>query len=151
MRLQQAMEAARAGNVVARKAWAGSGLFMYSGISQSLCSEEVVPNMTSLPPAVKAIFADRYCGDAQIKGVDPIDYNEIKFTEQYWLVNARNEIRSFIPGKKETIANDWVVVAEAVMPTENECVPPPEKVGELQTEPARDEEQYANTNSDEVL
>ncbi len=94
--VHEAMQSALEGNILTRQSWP-EGRFMYAGVPTELSVEETVPNMTSLPPAVKAAFANR-------------GLPTIKFVKQWWVVNENNEISSYIPSPADARAHDFVVV-----------------------------------------
>lgn len=91
----EATEALKDGKRVSRAGWNGIGMFVFRQVPSEIPAE-VIPNMTSLPPFVKAEFARRA--------------GSIRYDNQLALVKPNNEINGWSPSVADTLADDWYIL-----------------------------------------
>lgn len=89
-----AVRASIAGRLIRRKAWP-DGTFVVAQVPSTVPTE-IIPKMSSLPADAKAVFIHRG---------KPIHYSD-----QYVIVDARNEICGWVPGHSDMANEDWQVL-----------------------------------------
>ena len=99
MNFGKAIEALKEGKLVQRTGWNGKGLFVFMQVPAQI-SRDIVPNMQSLPQAVKDEFEKRFSGSAMTDGL-------IKYNDQLALVNTSNTISGWSPSTNDSLATDW--------------------------------------------
>lgn len=98
MNFGQVIEALKEGKAVQRAGWNGKGLFVIKQVP-AVIGADIIPNMQSLPQAVKDILMSR-------------EVPEIKYTNQMLIVNLDGRADSWVPSSSDIFANDWEVVTE---------------------------------------
>lgn len=91
----QAIEALKQGKRIARQGWNGKGMFVFKQVPANV-GIQYVPNMQSLPTAIKDEFVKR--------GTD------ISYSNQMCIVKADNTIDSWVASSSDTFAEDWVIL-----------------------------------------
>ena len=97
-----AIKALKEGKRVMRTGWNGKGLFVFRQVPSEIKSN-IVPNMQSLPKAVKDEFIRRFNDENQ--QIDAIYYND-----QLALVSESNLITGWSPSTADALAEDWVIL-----------------------------------------
>ena len=92
----QAVEALKEGKIINRSGW-GRGVFVFRQVPSAI-SLGTIPNMTSLPQAVK---------DAFVKSGIPINYRN-QFCIVYPSVR-NNTLHGWQPSGTDILANDWEI------------------------------------------
>lgn len=70
---------------VCRSGWNGKGMFVFKQLACDV-KAEIVPGMTSLPSPVKEVFMDRFHNRKESMDVDPIEFNTLKYRNQFAIV-----------------------------------------------------------------
>jgi hypothetical protein len=90
----------RQGGMVRRPEWP-KDTFVFMQVPANI-PQEVIPNMQSLPKAVKAEF-ERRSKDEQLQ------VSGIQYCNQLAIVNCSNLIESYSPSVADSMAEDWEV------------------------------------------
>lgn len=90
-----AVNALKAGKMVQRVGWNGKGMFVFRQVP-ALVPVEIIPKMSSLPSAVKAVLISRE--------------KPIQYSNQLALVKADNTINGWAPSTADTLATDWIII-----------------------------------------
>jgi Protein of unknown function (DUF2829) len=93
----QAIEALKEGKIVSREGWNGKSLFVFRQVPSSVPAD-IIPKMTSLPPAVK---------DVLVKTGMPITYQN-----QFCIVYPDNSLHGWQPSGSDALATDWCIFGE---------------------------------------
>lgn len=96
----QAIEALKQGKIVSRAGWNGKNLFVFRQVPSEVPAE-IIPKMTSLPPAVKAVL---------VKSGAPITYQN-----QFCIVYPDNSLHGWQPSGSDALATDWQIHGEYVV------------------------------------
>lgn len=91
----QALEALKAGKLVARNGWNGKGMFIVKQIP-AVIGLDIIPKMQSLPQSAKEELINRDM---------PISYEN-----QMLIVNASGRADSWVPSSSDCFAEDWIVL-----------------------------------------
>lgn len=89
----QALEALRQGGIVSRAEWMASGVIFRQ--VPSMVPADIIPRMTSLPPAVKAMAASRNL--------------PLRYQNQFAVLTPYNDVRSWSPSIEDIEATDWII------------------------------------------
>jgi hypothetical protein len=100
----EAITALRAGKMVKRQCMKND-VFIFMQVPQSI-SRDIVPKMTSLPPAVKAEFERRF-NDYRFR---ENSQEAIHYRDQLAIVNKKNEITTWMACPEDVFADDWVII-----------------------------------------
>lgn len=95
----QAIEALKQGKIVSREGWNGKNLFVFRQVPSSVPAD-IIPKMTSLPPAVK---------DVLVKTGSAITYQN-----QFCIVYPDNSLHGWQPSGSDALATDWCIHGEYV-------------------------------------
>lgn len=90
----QALEALKQGKPVTRQGLFSPGKFIFRQVPCAVPAE-VIPKMSSLPPAVKEVLT--------LRG-KPITYEH-----QFCIVNKDNSIHGWLPNGEDLMATDWCI------------------------------------------
>ena len=101
---EEAILALREGKMVKRQCMKND-VFIFMQVPQSI-SRDIVPKMTSLPPAVKAEFERRF-NDFSCRENSG---EAIHYRDQLAIVNKKNEITTWSPLPDDVFAHDWVII-----------------------------------------
>lgn len=93
----QAIEALKNGQLVSREGWNGKGMFAFMQVPSEIPAY-IIPNMTSLPPAVKDVLSKR--GEP------------LKYSSQFALVKPDSSINGWAPSVADTLADDWFILED---------------------------------------
>lgn len=93
MNFGQAIEALKEGKAIQRAGWNGKGLFVIKQVP-AVIGADIIPNIQSLPQAVKDILMSR-------------EVPEIKYTNQMLIVNPDGRADSWVPSSSDVFAEDW--------------------------------------------
>jgi hypothetical protein len=108
----QAVESAKAGNLIAREGWNGKGMFVFMRPSDELDVETIVHKVKSLPIALKGYFGNKTNpNDPQrLDGA-----TKIKFTA-YLCMKAADEsiVNGWLASQTDMLAEDWMVLTSEV-------------------------------------
>ena len=88
----------KAGLAVRRKGWNGKGLFIVKQVPSHV-TDEIIPNMQSLPQSAKDILMSR-------------ENPHIDYTNQMLIINPDGRADSWVPSVSDVFAEDWEVVTE---------------------------------------
>jgi hypothetical protein len=91
---QFALDAARTGSLISREGWNGKGLFVFVQVPSEVPAE-IVPKMSSLPNAAKALLVGRG--------------GPIRYRNQAAIIHTDNTIESWSPSLSDTMATDWII------------------------------------------
>lgn len=97
MQFSTALDQLQQGNAVTRASWT-PGTFVFMQVPSTVPAE-IVPKMTSLPPQIKAIFAERI-----EFGLTSIHYEDFPA-----IVDPGSTIRGYTPSVSDVLALDWEV------------------------------------------
>lgn len=104
MKIGEALSILKRGGCVARTGWNGTDMFVFRQVPATI-PDHVVPNMQSLPQAVKNEFIRRF-NEEQI--------DAIYYDNQLTIVNNSNLIQGWSPSVSDTLAIDWIVIHEPI-------------------------------------
>ncbi len=90
-----AIVALKEGKMCRREGWAEAGLFVFRQVP-SLIDPEIIPRMTSLPPAVKLEMEKRG--------------RPLQYLNQFAIVKQDNSIHGWVPSAGDVLANDWIIL-----------------------------------------
>lgn len=96
----QAVEALKQGKIVSRDGWNGKNLFVFRQVPSAVPAD-IIPKMTSLPPAVKEVL---------VKTGLPITYQN-----QFCIVYPDNSLHGWQPSGSDALATDWCIHGEHVI------------------------------------
>ncbi len=91
---QSALDAARTGSLISREVWNWKGLYAFIQVPSEVPAE-IVPKMSSLPNAAKALLVGRG---------GPIHYRN-----QAAIIHPDNTITGWSPSLSDIMADDWVI------------------------------------------
>jgi hypothetical protein len=95
----EAIVALKEGKRVSRAGWNGKGMFIFMQVPSEI-AEHVVPNMQSLPMAVKAEFLKR-----ATEGITGIRYKN-----QLAMVYPDNTIYGWVASPSDVLESDWCIL-----------------------------------------
>jgi hypothetical protein len=90
----QALEALKQGKIVSRAGWNGNGMFIFRQVPSEV-PVDVIPKMTSLPPAVKEVLAGR--------GLP------LRYQNQLAIVYPDNNIYGWVASPSDCLESDWCI------------------------------------------
>jgi hypothetical protein len=90
----QAVEAMKQGQLVSRDGWNGKGLMVFMQVPSEVPAD-IIPRMTSLPPAAKAVALERQA--------------PLRYSNQMALLNPDNTVQGWAPSSSDTLATDWCI------------------------------------------
>lgn len=93
----QVITALEQGKIVSREGWNGNGMFVFRQVPSEVPAE-IIPRMTSLPEAVKAVLVERG--------------GRITYQNQFALVKPDNSIHGWVPSSADCLATDWRIHGE---------------------------------------
>jgi hypothetical protein len=102
MTFGEAIKLAKEGKMIQRAGWNGHGLFVFMQVPASIPVATVVPNMQSLPLAVKEEFLTRE------KELVTRDVKTLEYNNQLALVDPSNNITGWSPSTSDALATDWL-------------------------------------------
>jgi hypothetical protein len=109
MNFGEAIEAAKAGQLVARSGWNGKNMFVFMRPADELDIDMIVHKVKSLPASVKAYYASQTNPNLTDR-VD--DTSKIRFTAYLCMKNAQGEIMNgWAATQTDMLAEDWTVLA----------------------------------------
>ncbi len=97
MQFSTALDQLQQGNAVTRASWT-SGTFVFMQVPSTVPAE-IVPKMTSLPPQIKALFAERI----------EAGLTSIHYEDELAIVDPGSTIRGYTPSVSDVLALDWEV------------------------------------------
>jgi len=97
MQFSTALDQLQQGNAVTRASWT-PGTFVFMQVPSTVPSE-IVPKMTSLPPQIKAIFAERI----------EFGLTSIHYEDQLAIDGQGYNVRGYNPSVSDVLALDWEV------------------------------------------
>lgn len=86
------------GKACRRSGWSGKGLFIVKQIPAHI-TEEIIPNMQSLPQSAKNILMSR-------------ENPHIDYTNQMLIIHPDGRADSWVPSSSDVFAEDWEVIDE---------------------------------------
>ena len=95
MNFGQAIEALKEGKAVQRASWNGKGLFVIKQVP-AVIGADIIPNMQSLPQAVKDILMNR-------------ENPSINYNNQLLLVQKSGVADSWTASSSDVLADDWEI------------------------------------------
>jgi hypothetical protein len=101
MNFAQALEALKEGEPVKRASW-NNDEFIFRQVP-SVISKDVVPNMQSLPNAVKKVFQNKFDDPAE-------QVSSIHYLDQFAVVDKSLFIRGWSPSPSDVLAEDWMLI-----------------------------------------
>lgn len=102
-----ALKLLKSGFLVTRKGWNGRNMFVFMRPEDSIPVTTVIQTVKSLPPAVKDYYWDKYKGQTQYEGKEPV---LIKFTAYLCMKAADGSIvNGWLASQTDMLAEDWVV------------------------------------------
>jgi len=113
----EAVRAMKDGKIVQRAGWNGKGLFVFMQIP-SVISLDIVPNMQSLPEAVKKVFISRQADENKaieatshlLEGPAATIHQNINYSNQMAIVDGKNNINGWVPSASDALADDWLII-----------------------------------------
>jgi len=99
---REALKALNEGKRICRKPYISSGMFMFKQVPARI-DKAIVPNMQSLPQAVKDEFVRRFNDEKE-------EIDAIYYDNQLAIVNRHNLICGWAPSVAEIMAEDWVIL-----------------------------------------
>lgn len=93
-----AVKLLKAGGAVRRAGWNGKGMFVVKQIPAHI-TEEIIPNMQSLPQIVKDMIMARQTP-------------HINYTNQMLIIHPDGRADSWVPSSSDVFANDWELVVK---------------------------------------
>lgn len=109
----EAIKLMEKGIPVCRSGWNGKGMFVFKQLACDV-KAEIVPGMTSLPSPVKEVFMDRFHNRKESMDVDPIEFNTLKYRNQFAIVYPDNHIYGWVASPSDISSNDWEVYSPKV-------------------------------------
>lgn len=104
MKIGEAIEELKKGNMVARTEWEPDNYFLFRQVPAEI-KKDIVPKMQSLPQSVKDEFEKRFNDDNY--QIDAIYYDD-----QIAVVNDSNLIVNWSPTVSDVLAEDWIVLGQ---------------------------------------
>jgi len=90
----QAVQALHEGKIVSRAGWNGKGMFIFRQVPSEV-PVDVIPRMTSLPPAVKAKVLER--------GMP------LRYQNQLAIVYPDNNVYGWVASPSDVLESDWCI------------------------------------------
>ena len=91
----QALEALKAGKLVARIGWNGKGMFVFKQIPNTV-EKEIIPKMISFPDNAKKALLDRE--------------QSVSFKSVMLIINSEGQANSWVPSSSDCFAEDWIIL-----------------------------------------
>lgn len=104
----QAIEAAKAGKLIARTGWNGKGMFVFQRPADEIPAQLVIENVKSIPNSVKLFLHSKYKND--YVGVSG-EVFKVKFTAYLCMYTADGSIvNGWLASQTDMLAEDWMIL-----------------------------------------